>query len=63
MRKVLGNDVKIRRWAVALFLSDKLSFENGLNMFGSRRWPLVIDPKNKINKFVKMIGMSITEGI
>ena len=44
MRDVLGNDVKIRQWAVAGLPSDNLSIENGIIMFGSRRWPLMIDP-------------------
>ena len=44
MRSVLGNDVTIRSWAVAGLPSDNLSIENGIIMFGSRRWPLMIDP-------------------
>jgi len=45
MRKVLGNDVTIRGWAFAGLPSDNLSIENGIIMFGSRRWPLMIDPQ------------------
>lgn len=45
MKKVLGNDVTIRQWAVAGLPSDNLSIENGIIMFGSRRWPLMIDPQ------------------
>ena len=44
MSKVLGNDVTIRQWGVAGLPSDKLSVENGIIMFKSRRWPLMIDP-------------------
>jgi dynein heavy chain len=44
MSKVLGNDVTIRQWGVAGLPSDKLSIENGIIMFKSRRWPLMIDP-------------------
>lgn len=44
MKIVLGNDVEIRRWGVAGLPSDNLSVENGIIMFGSRRWPLMIDP-------------------
>jgi len=42
---VLGNDVKLRQWNVAGLPSDALSIENGIIMFGSRRWPLMIDPQ------------------
>ena len=44
MSKVLGDDVTIRQWGVAGLPSDKLSIENGIIMFKSRRWPLMIDP-------------------
>jgi len=44
MKKVLGDDVTIRKWGVAGLPSDNLSVENGIIMFGSRRWPLMIDP-------------------
>jgi len=44
MSKVLGEPVVISMWAVAGLPSDKLSIENGIIMFKSRRWPLMIDP-------------------
>ena len=44
MSKTLGNDVTIRQWGIAGLPSDKLSVENGIIMFKSRRWPLMIDP-------------------
>lgn len=56
MRTVLGNDVTFRQWAVAGLPSDNLSIENGIIMFGSRRWPLMIDPQTQANKFVKKMG-------
>jgi dynein heavy chain len=45
MKTILGNDVTIRGWGVAGLPSDNLSVENGIIMFGSRRWPLMIDPQ------------------
>jgi len=45
MRAVLGHDVTIRQWGVAGLPSDNLSIENGIMMFKSRRWPLMIDPQ------------------
>ena len=44
MRQVLGDDVLIRIWSVAGLPNDNLSIENGIIMFKSRRWPLMIDP-------------------
>ena len=49
-------------WGVAGLPSDNLSVENGIIMFGSRRWPLMIDPQTQANKFIKKLG-SVTEGI
>lgn len=56
MSKVLGDDVTIRQWGVAGLPSDKLSVENGIIMFQSRRWPLMIDPQTQANKFIKNLG-------
>lgn len=56
MTMVLGNDVTIRQWAVSGLPSDSLSVENGIIMFGSRRWPLMIDPQTQANKFIKKMG-------
>lgn len=44
MRSVLGDDVIIRSWTVAGLPNDNLSIENGIIMFKSRRWPLMVDP-------------------
>jgi dynein heavy chain len=56
MRQVLGHDVTIRQWGVAGLPSDNLSIENGIIMFGSRRWPLMIDPQTQAKKFIKKMG-------
>jgi len=56
MMKTLGNDVTIRAWGIAGLPSDNLSVENGIIMFGSKRWPLMIDPQNQANKFIKNLG-------
>ena len=62
MANVLGNDVKLRQWAVAGLPSDNLSVENGIIMFGSRRWPLMIDPQTQANKFIKKLG-TVTDDV
>jgi len=48
---------------VAGLPSDNLSVENGIIMFGSRRWPLMIDPQTQANKFVKTLGKGHAEGL
>jgi len=63
MSKVLGDDVTIRQWGVAGLPSDKLSVENGIIMFKSRRWPLMIDPQTQANKFVKNLGKDVETGL
>lgn len=35
----------IRMWNVSGLPGDNLSVENGIIMFASRRWPLMIDPQ------------------
>jgi len=63
MSKVLGDEVTIRLWGVAGLPSDKLSVENGIIMFKSRRWPLMIDPQTQANKFVKNLGKDVETGL
>jgi len=63
MSKVLGNDVTIRMWGIAGLPSDKLSVENGIIMFKSRRWPLMIDPQTQANRFVKNLGKKVETGL
>ena len=63
MRNVLGDDVLIRIWSVAGLPNDNLSIENGIIMFKSRRWPLMIDPQTQANKFIKNMGKDIETGL
>lgn len=63
MSKVLGEEVTIRMWGIAGLPSDKLSVENGIIMFKSRRWPLMIDPQTQANKFIKNMGKSVETGL
>jgi dynein heavy chain len=62
MSKVLGDEVTIRMWGIAGLPSDKLSIENGIIMFKSRRWPLMIDPQTQANKFIKNLGKDVETG-
>jgi len=46
MRLLLENAVTTKMWTAASLPNDNLSIENGIIMFGSRKWPLMIDPQN-----------------
>jgi dynein heavy chain, axonemal len=63
MSKVLGDPVTIGAWGVAGLPSDKLSIENGIIMFKSKRWPLMIDPQTQANKFIKNLGKEVETGL
>jgi len=63
MSGVLGDPVTIGAWGVAGLPSDKLSVENGIIMFKSRRWPLMIDPQTQANKFIKNLGKDVETGL
>jgi dynein heavy chain len=56
MKKILEDPVTSQQWNAASLPNDDLSIENGIVMFGSRRWPLMIDPQNQANKFIKNFG-------
>jgi dynein heavy chain len=56
MKQLLEDPVVTKSWNAASLPNDDLSIENGIIMFGSRRWPLMIDPQNQANKFIKIFG-------
>lgn len=41
----LGEPVKIRAWQIAGLPADSFSVDNGIMVYSSRRWPLLIDPQ------------------
>ena len=51
--KTLGDPVKIRQWQVDGLPTDSMSVDNGIILFNSRRWPLMIDPQGQANKWVR----------
>ena len=63
MRGFLGIPVKIQSWNIAGLPKDDTSTENGIIIDHGRRWPLMIDPQNQANKFVKNLGKDHPEGI
>lgn len=44
MMGLLEDKVQTKQWTAASLPNDNLSIENGIIMFKSRRWPLMIDP-------------------
>lgn len=63
MRSFLGDSVKIQTWNIAGLPKDDTSTENGIIIDKSRRWPLMIDPQNQANKYIKNMGRENAEGI
>ncbi|XP_041823134.1 dynein heavy chain 3, axonemal [Melanotaenia boesemani] len=53
LSNTLGNQVAIRTWQIAGLPVDSFSTENGIVVFNSRRWPLMIDPQGQANKWIK----------
>ena len=55
MERILSEEVQIREWEDNGLPADKLSRENGILVFNSRRWPLIIDPQGQANKWIKKL--------
>ena len=53
LRATLGKPVEIRSWVIDRLPNDSFSIENGIMLFRSNRWPLMIDPQGQANKWVK----------
>jgi len=49
----IGDPVKMRQWVIDCLPNDSLSIDNAIILDNSRRWPLMIDPQNQANKWVK----------
>lgn len=43
----------IREWNLFGLPADNFSVENGIIVFSSTRWPLMIDPQGQANKWIK----------
>ena len=53
LAKIMGDPVQIRQWNVEALPTDDLSVENGILVTRAKRWPLMIDPQEQANKWVK----------
>lgn len=61
--------MKIRAWNIDGLPKDSFSVDNGIITSQARRWPLMIDPQQQANKWVKnmeksksMITFKLTDG-
>jgi dynein heavy chain len=61
MTKFLGDGVKILEWNLAGLPKDETSIENGIIIDKSKRWPLMIDPQNQANKYIKSMGEKVQD--
>uniref|UniRef100_K3WBA0 Uncharacterized protein n=1 Tax=Globisporangium ultimum (strain ATCC 200006 / CBS 805.95 / DAOM BR144) TaxID=431595 RepID=K3WBA0_GLOUD len=49
----LGDAVLIRKWNIDGLPTDGFSVDNGIIVFNSRRWPLMIDPQGQANRWIR----------
>ena len=56
MRGFLGIPVVIQGWNIDGLPKDDTSTENGIIIENTKRWPLMIDPQNQANNFIKNMG-------
>ncbi len=51
--RTLGDPIVIRQWNLQGLPTDSFSVDNGIVVFNSRRWPLMIDPEGQANSWVR----------
>lgn len=49
----LGDPVEIRNWNLCSLPSDSVSIDNAILATKTSRWPLMIDPQNQANTWIK----------
>ena len=59
LRSVLEDKILTGRWNKAMLPNDNLSIENGIIMFKTSKWPLMIDPQNQASIFLKKYGYDV----
>ena len=63
MSRFLGDPVKILDWNLNGLPNDDTSVENGIIIDKSSRWPLMIDPQNQANKYIKNMGEKLQDKV
>ena len=56
MINFLANPLDIMNWNLKGLPKDETSVQNGIIIDNTTRWPLIIDPQNRANKFLKNLG-------
>ena len=49
----MGDPVLIREWQIEGLPNDQVSTENGILTVTGERWPLIIDPQQQGNKWIR----------
>ncbi len=62
LRFVMEDKLMSRKWNISGLPNDNLSIENGIIIFNTRKWPLMIDPQNQATIFLKRFGGTTREG-
>lgn len=52
---IIGNQIKIRGWVLKGLPQDPLSIENAIFLNNSNKFPLIIDPQEQANKWIKSL--------
>lgn len=53
LTQTLGNPVQVREWQTQGLPTDDVSISNGILVDKCRRWPLMIDPQQQANKWIR----------
>ena len=53
LSSVLGDPLTIRDWALNGLPTDAFSIDNGVIIYNTTRWPLLIDPQGQANKWIR----------
>ncbi len=53
--RILSDENQIREWQDYDLPADNLSTENGILIFNTRRWPLIIDPQSQANNWIRKL--------
>lgn len=54
--RVLADPIEVRQWSLMGLPADTHSVQNGILVSRGRRWPLMIDPQNQANRWIKNFG-------